>query len=85
MQMVRYASLYARNIKRKIAPILVAALEILRLQFPLFDIQSWLITAEHLTERERAKASFGYDPILCHRCGRTLKLVEIWEAKRGHT
>ena len=84
MQMVRYASLYARNLKHKIAPILLAALEALRLQFSLFDIQSLLVTAEHLSWRERIKASFGYDPLLCPRCGRTLELVEIWEPKRGH-
>ena len=84
MQMVRYAGLYARNLKHKIAPILLAALEALRLQFPLFDIQSLLVTAEHLTWRERIKSSFGYDPLLCPRCGRTLELVEIWEPKRGH-
>jgi hypothetical protein len=84
MQMVRYAGLYARNLKHKIAPILLAVLEALRLQFPLFDIQSLLVTAEHLSWRERIKASFGYDPLLCPRCGRTLELVEIWEPKRGH-
>jgi hypothetical protein len=62
MQMVRYAGLYARNIKHKIAPILLAALEVLRLQFPLSDIQSLLVTAEHLSWDARIKASFGYDP-----------------------
>jgi hypothetical protein len=84
MQMVRYAGLYARNLKHKIAPILLAALEALRLQFPLFDIQSLLVTVKHLSWRERIKASFGYDPLTCPRCGRTLELVEIWEPKRGH-
>jgi len=34
--------------------------------------------------RERIKASFGYDPLQCPRCGRTLELAEIWEPKRGH-
>ena len=82
--MVRYAGLYARNIKHKIAPILLAVLEALRLLFPLFDIQSLLVTAKHLPWRERIKASFGYDPLLCPRGGRTLELVEIWEPKRGH-
>ena len=84
MQMVRYGGLYARNLKHKIAPILLAALEALRLQFPLFDIQSLLALAEHLSWRERIKASFGYDPLLCPRCGRTLERIEIWEPKRGH-
>jgi len=39
---------------------------------------------KHLSWRERIKASFGYDPLTCPRCGRTLELVEIWEPKRGH-
>jgi len=33
--------------------------------------------------RERIKASFGYDPLACPRCGRTMELAEIWEPKRG--
>jgi hypothetical protein len=84
MQMVHYAGLYARNLKHKIAPILLAALEVLRLQFPFFNIQSLHTTAELLSWRERIKASFGYDPLTCPRCGRTLELVEIWEPNRGH-
>jgi hypothetical protein len=59
-------------------------MQALRLQFPLFDIQSLLVTAEHLAWRKRIKASCGYDPLLCPRCGRTLELVEIWEPKRGY-
>jgi hypothetical protein len=35
LQMVRYAGLYTGNLKHKIAPILLASLEALRLQFPL--------------------------------------------------
>jgi len=84
MLMVRYADLYARNLKHKIASFPPAALDALRLQFPLFDIQSLLVTAEHLTWRERIKTSFGYDPLICPRCGNTLELVEIWEPKRRH-
>lgn len=84
MQMVHYAGLYARNLKHKIAPFLLAALEALSLQFPLFDIQALILTSQHLTWRERIKASFGYVLLNCPRCGRTLELVEIWEPKRGH-
>ena len=34
--------------------------------------------------RERIKASFGYDPLACPRCGRILELAEIREPQRGH-
>jgi hypothetical protein len=84
LQLVRYAGLYARNLKHKIAPRIHAALEALRLQFPLFDLDSLVKTFQHLHWRERIKASFGYDPLQCPRCGRTLELVEIWEPQRGH-
>jgi len=84
LQMVRYAGLYARNLKHQIAPIIFAALEAPRLQFPLFDIQFLLKPAEHLSWRECIKASFGYDPLLCPRFDRTLEQVEIWEPKRDH-
>jgi len=30
------------------------------------------------------KASFGYDPLACPRCGRILELAEIREPQRGH-
>ena len=55
MQMVRYAGLYARNIKRKRAPTVHAALEALRLQFPLFDMEALVQTFQHLKWRERIK------------------------------
>ena len=84
MQIVRYAGLYARNIKRKFAEIARTALEALRLQVPLFDLASLPTTIQHLKWRERIKKSFGYDPLQCPRCGRTLELAEIWEPKRGH-
>jgi hypothetical protein len=58
-----------------------AALEALRLQVPLFDPEP---TLRHLKWRERIKASFGYDPLECPRCGLTMELVETWEPKRGH-
>jgi hypothetical protein len=29
------------------------------------------------------KASFGYDPLACPRCGHIMELAEIWEPKRG--
>jgi hypothetical protein len=34
--------------------------------------------------RERIKASFGYDPLACPRCGRIMELAEIWQPQRGH-
>jgi hypothetical protein len=37
-----------------------------------------------LTWRERIKASFGYDPLECQKCGCFMELVEIWEPQRGH-
>jgi hypothetical protein len=49
MQMVRYAGFYARNVKRKIAPTVHAALEALCLQFPLFDLEPLARTFQHLT------------------------------------
>jgi hypothetical protein len=84
MQTVRYAGLYARNVKRKIAPTVRAALDALRLQIPLFDLESLAQTFQHLKWRERIKASFGYDPLECPRCGCIMQLAEIWEPKRGH-
>ena len=83
MQMVRYAGLYARNVKRKIADVVRAALEALRLQLPLLDLDSLTRSFQHLTWRQRINASFGYDPLKCPRCGQIMELVEIWEPKRG--
>jgi hypothetical protein len=34
--------------------------------------------------REGIKASFGFDPLACPRCGQIMQLAEIWEPKRGH-
>jgi hypothetical protein len=48
MQIVRYAGLYARNIKRKFAEIARTALEALRLQAPLFDLASLPTTLQPL-------------------------------------
>jgi hypothetical protein len=84
MQIVRYAGLYARNIKRKLVPAVHAALEALRLQPSLFDLEPLAQTFQHLKWRERIKQSFGYDPLECPRCGRIMQLAEIWEPKRGH-
>jgi hypothetical protein len=42
------------------------------------------MTFQHLKWRGRIKASFGYDPLECARCGRIMQLAEIWEPKRGH-
>ena len=46
-----YAGLYARNVKRKLAPAVHAALEALRLQPPLLDLESLAQTFRHLTWR----------------------------------
>ena len=61
-----------------------AALDALCLQIPLFDLEPLAQTLQHLKWRERIKASFGYDPLECPRCGCILQLAEIWEPKRGH-
>jgi hypothetical protein len=84
MQIVRYAGLYARNIKRKLADIARVALEAVRLQAPLFDLEPMVQSFQHLNWRERIKASFGYDPLECPHCGCIMQLAEIWEPKRGH-
>jgi len=84
MQMVRYAGLYARNVKRKLADIVRAALETIRLQVPLFNLEPLAQVSRRLTWRERIKSSFGYDPLECPRCGCIMQLAEIWEPKRGH-
>jgi hypothetical protein len=75
MQMMRYAGLYARNVKRKVAPTVHAALEALRLQFPPLDLEPLVQTFQHLKWRERIKASSGYDPLECPRCGCIMQLV----------
>ena len=83
LQMVRYAGLYARCVKRRWLEIANAALEALRSQIPLFALDPFLKSVAPLKWRERIKASFGYDPLACPRCGRTMELAEIWEPKRG--
>jgi len=83
LQMVRYAGLYARCVKRRWLEIANAALEAIRTQFPLFALDPLLKSVAPLKWRERIKASFGYDPLACPRCGRTMELAEIWEPKRG--
>jgi hypothetical protein len=84
MQVVRYAGLYARNVKRKIRPAVHTALDALRPQSPLFDLEPLAQTLQHLTWRECIKQSFGYDPLECPQCGCIMQLAEIWEPKRGH-
>jgi hypothetical protein len=84
MQIVRYAGLYARNVTRKLVPLVHVALDALRLQSPLFNLESLVQTFQHLKWRERIKASFGYDPLECPRCDCILQLAEIGEPKRGH-
>ena len=83
LQMVRYAGLYARCIKRRIALIANAALEAIRIQIPLFDLDPLLRLVVPLKWRDRIKNSFGYDPLSCPNCGRIMELAEIWEPKRG--
>jgi hypothetical protein len=63
LQMVRYAGLYARCIKRRIAVIANAALDALRLQLPLLALEPLAKFVPHIKWRERIKASFGYDPL----------------------
>ena len=82
--MVRYAGLYARCIKRRCADIANAALEALREQIPLFATETLLKVVTRLKWRDRIKASFGYDPLSCPKCGRTMELAEIWEPQRGY-
>jgi 3'-phosphoadenosine 5'-phosphosulfate sulfotransferase (PAPS reductase)/FAD synthetase len=81
--MVRYAGLYARCVKRKWADIANAALEAIRDQIPLFATVTLLKVVTRLKWRDRIKASFGYDPLECPKCCRTMELAEIWEPKRG--
>jgi len=47
------------------------------------DLEPLGQTFQRLKWRERIKASFGYDPLECPRCGCILQLAEIWEPKRG--
>ena len=83
LQMVRYAGLYASCVERRCLEIANAALEAIRTQFPLFALDPLLKSVAPLKWRERIKASFGFDPVACPRCGRTMELAEIWEPKRG--
>ncbi len=52
-QLVRHAGLYARNVKAKWAEIANTALEVLRLQMPLFDLEPLATFFKTLTWRER--------------------------------
>jgi len=83
LQMVRYAGLYARCIKRRLAVIANAALEVIRAQIPLFDLDPLLRLIAPPKWRDRIIASFGYDPLSCPNCGCIMELAEIWEPKRG--
>ncbi len=84
MQLVRYLGLYARNVKRKYAELAQSALEALRAQLPLLVLEPLVKFFKAPKWRERIKASFGYDPLACPRCGRILELAEIREPQRGH-
>ena len=65
--LVRYAGLYARNVKRQCADLARAALEALRTQFPLWVMVPLAKFFKSPKWRERIKQSFGYDPLLCPR------------------
>jgi hypothetical protein len=69
MQLVRYAGLYARSIKRRCADLAHTALEALCTQLPLFALELLRKVLPNPKWRERIKASFGYDPLACPRCG----------------
>jgi hypothetical protein len=60
MQMVRYAGLYARSIKRRCAELAPIALEVLRTQLPVFALEPLRKVLPNPKWRERIKASFGY-------------------------
>lgn len=84
MQLVRYAGLYARNVKRRCAELAQAALAAIRAQLLLFALEPLSKVVRSLAWRERIQASFGYDPLQCPRCGHILALAEIWEPRHGH-
>jgi hypothetical protein len=84
LQIVRYSGLYARYIKRQCVDVAKAAFEAIREQMPFFATESLLKAITHLKWRDRIKASFGYDPLSCPKCGRTMELAEIWEPQRGY-
>ena len=77
-------SAYARNTKAKWAQKVRAALDAIRCQFPLFDLNPFLKSFDPLTWRERFKASFGHDPLECPNCQTIMELVEIWEPERRY-
>jgi hypothetical protein len=99
LQMVRYAGLYARCItrsalvsERRLAVIANAALEVIRAQIPLFDLDPLLRLIAPPKWRDRitrsaagagSGASFGYDPLSCPNCGCIMELAENWAPKRG--
>ena len=60
LQIVRYAGLYARCIKRRCADIANTTLEALREQISLFATETLLKVVTLLKWQERIKASFGY-------------------------
>jgi hypothetical protein len=84
MQLMRHAGLYARNTKAKWAQKVRFALDAIRCQFPLFDLNPFAKPFDPLTWRERFKASFGRDPLQCPNCQTIMELVEIWEPERRY-
>lgn len=84
MQLMRHAGLYARNTKAKWAAKVQQALDAIRLQFPLFDLNPFALSSDPIPWRERIKASFGHDPLECPNCQTIMELVEIWEPERRY-
>ncbi len=84
MQLIRHAGLYARNTKAKWAKKVQKALDAIRLQFPLFDLNPFAKATDPIPWRERIKASFGHDPLECPNCQTIMELVEIWEPERRY-
>jgi hypothetical protein len=85
VQLMRLDGLYARNTKAKWAEKVSAAMDAIRRQFPLFDLNPFAKSFDPLTSRQRFKASFGHDPLECPNCQTTMVLVEIWEPQRRYT
>lgn len=82
LQLMRHAGLYARNTKTKWAEKVRTALDAIRCQLPLFDLNLFTKSFAPLSWRARFKASFGSDPLACPHCQTTMELVEIWEPQR---
>ena len=60
------------------------ALDAIRCQFPLFDLNPFAKSFDPLTWRQRFQTSFGRDPLACPNCQTIMELVEIWEPERRY-